>query len=214
MKFAFFVLFTLLSITPALCDTLEGRVVGVHDGDTITLLSTDKVTTKVRLAQIDAPELAQPFGQSAKQALSALVFGKSITVKTEVKDRYGRTVGTLFLGDEDINAQMVATGNAWYYRQYGHDPKLQALQDSAKARKLGLWALQNDQIQAPWTYRHSVKTGTPPAANDNATGYSCSGKSKCGQMSSCAEARFYLTQCGMSQLDGNHDGTPCESLCK
>src|SRR5512137_2825926 len=89
-------LFFIFSFSAGAVEIIEGRVVGVHDGDTITLLMTDHQQVKVRLAQIDAPEIGQAFGQRSKQALSDLVFNKSIEVKKEAIDKYGRTVGTLF----------------------------------------------------------------------------------------------------------------------
>ena len=74
-----------------------GKVVGVHDGDTLTLLTADKRQIKVRLAEIDTPESRQPYGSRAKQALSDKVFGKTITLETETMDRYGRVVGHVIL---------------------------------------------------------------------------------------------------------------------
>jgi micrococcal nuclease len=74
-------------------DILEGRVVAIADGDTFTLLTSDKQQIKIRLAEIDAPESGQPYGNKSKQALSGLIFGKDVRVAVQTTDRYGRTVG-------------------------------------------------------------------------------------------------------------------------
>jgi hypothetical protein len=81
----------------------EGRVVGVSDGDTLTLLTAEKQPIKIRLAEIDTPESKQPYGQRAKQALSELAFGKPVRVVVQDSDRYGRTVGRAFVGDVDVS---------------------------------------------------------------------------------------------------------------
>ncbi|MGI9459091.1 MAG: thermonuclease family protein [Pirellulales bacterium] len=94
------VLFCLLALPTLAADTtIVGKVVGVHDGDTLTLRTEDE-TLKVRLSGIDTPELGQPFGNNAKQALSGMAFGKSVTISSTGKDRYGRTLGTVFSQDK------------------------------------------------------------------------------------------------------------------
>ena len=93
-------LFLALALPALAADTtIVGKVVGVHDGDTLTLRTEDE-TLKVRLSGIDTPELGQPFGNNAKQALSALAFGKTATIKSSGKDRYGRTLGYIFIEDQ------------------------------------------------------------------------------------------------------------------
>src|SRR5262245_12419994 len=89
----FAVLLLLFVATSATADTLTGRVVAVADGDTITVLDASHVQHKIRLAGIDSPEKAQPFGQRSKQNLSALVYRKDVTVEWSKRDRYGRIVG-------------------------------------------------------------------------------------------------------------------------
>jgi endonuclease YncB( thermonuclease family) len=146
-------------------ELISGTVVAVSDGDTLTLLTPDKQQIKVRLAEIDAPEKAQPFGTRAKQMLSELVFGKQAEVLIDDIDRYGRTVGRVYVGQIDVNAEMVQRGGAWVYRQYSHDPLLLKLEQSAKSARRGLWGLPaSDQIP-PWEWRRSDKkpTAAPPA---------------------------------------------------
>jgi len=100
----------LLALAPLLFLAASWRVVGVHDGDTITCLTPDKVQVKIRLHGIDAPELKQPFGNWAKQALSEMVFGKDVEVHSSGKDRYGQTIGHIRADGKDVNEEMVAAG--------------------------------------------------------------------------------------------------------
>jgi endonuclease YncB( thermonuclease family) len=134
---------------------LEGRVIGVHDGDTVTLLISGNHQIKVRLAQIDAPELDQAFGQQSKRSLSAIVFNKTIKVEKETTDKYGRTVGTLLVDGLDANKEQVKLGMAWVYRKYLHDQSLMSLEETARQSKVGLWTDGNPM--APWDYRHGGK---------------------------------------------------------
>lgn len=201
---------------------VSGKVVGVMDGDTIKIVTAANEQIKVRFNQIDAPEKDQPWGQKSKEALSDLIFGKQVTVTDTSTDKYQRTLGTVMLGSTNINKQLVANGHAWAYRQYLKDQEYLSLEDNAKSAKRGLWSLQADQIMPPWEWRHGGKPKANTSkvnSNDSkpkaakASGFECGGKSKCGQMTSCAEARFYLEQCGVSRLDRDKDGVPCESIC-
>ncbi len=203
---------------------LAGRVVGIADGDTVTLLSADNRQVKVRLAEIDAPESSQPYGSKAKQALSALVFGKQVQAKVQTVDRYGRSVAHLYVGTTWVNRELVAGGHAWVYRQYSSSAELIRLEAEAKEAEKGLWALQSDQRVPPWEFRRAKRdagasgsarapaAGSPPVPASSE--FSCSGKRYCREMVSCAEARFYLGQCGLTRIDGDGDGVPCETLCR
>ena len=201
-------------------EMIEGRVIGVHDGDTVTLLIAGNQQLKIRLAQIDAPELDQPFGQQSKQSLSDMVFNKTIKVDKETTDKYGRTVGTLIIEGVDANKEQVKRGMAWVYKQYLHDQSLIPLEETARQTKVGLWA--DATPMAPWDYRHGGKQKgvkqSPSAllvpATHEDTNASCGSKQYCKEMTSCEEAKLYLTQCGISRLDGDGDGIPCEKLCR
>ena len=150
--------FLLCSIlSPAHAQTLVGRVVGVHDGDTLTLLDAEQHQTKIRLAEIDTPESKQPYGSRAKQALSDLVFNKTVQVDVRDIDRYGRTVGRVSVGGTDVNAAMVASGAAWVYRQYSKDAQLLALEAEARAAQRGLWGLPETQRVPPWEWRREKR---------------------------------------------------------
>lgn len=130
---------------------IEGKVVKVSDGDTITVLDKNKVQNKVRLKEIDAPEKKQPFGQKSKQALSDLVFGKQVYVISNSTDRYGRNLGVILVDGVHVNQRMVADGYAWAYRQYLTDPSYLKSEQNAKDKKLGLWADKNPT--PPWEWR-------------------------------------------------------------
>ena len=144
---------------PAKNEAVSGRVVSVADGDTITILTESKEQIRVRLAGIDAPEKAQAYGQKAKQALSALVFGKEIEVTSGGKDRYGRLIGWVRCRDLAVNRQMIADGWAWHYLQYDKTPELDALQAAARSAKRGLWADSATPIP-PWEFRSSKRSKT------------------------------------------------------
>jgi endonuclease YncB( thermonuclease family) len=220
-----------LVVLPALAETITGRVVGVHDGDTATVLDAGNKQHKIRFAQIDAPELRQDFGQRSKDNLSGLIFGKQVVVEVETVDKYGREVGKVLVNGTDANLEQVKSGMAWVYRQYAHDQAYFDAEASAKVARVGLWS-RSDTVP-PWEYRHgkggagagsaggsaraSTSTLAPArtvAAGSGSMGGSCGAKSKCGEMVSCAEARHYLNDCGVSKLDRDGDGTPCESLCR
>ena len=133
----------------------SGRVVSVADGDTITVL-VGREQVKVRLIEIDAPERAQAFGNRAKQALAAMVFGKDVEVEERGKDRYKRTLGRVVVNGLDANAEMVRQGYAWVYRKYSKNPGLLRLETEAREAKRGLW--MDAEPMPPWEWRHRGKT--------------------------------------------------------
>jgi micrococcal nuclease len=101
-----------------------GRVVGVSDGDTITVLGIGNVQTKIRLHGIDAPEAKQAFGNVSKRTLSQLVYGSQLRVLPRDTDRYGRTVADVYKGEAWINRVLIERGMAWVYLEYSRDPNL------------------------------------------------------------------------------------------
>lgn len=189
-----------------------GKVVGVSDGDTFTLLTADKKQIKVRLSEIDAPESAQPYGTRAKQALSDLIFSKDVQVVKEDIDRYGRLVGHVYVDGIHVNRKMVEDGMEWVYRQYLKDKSL--LQDEQQAReaKRGLWNLPSTEQVPPWEWRKGSRTVNAGGSTDNSGQYNCGTKTRCSEMANCYEAVYYLKECGITSLDGDGDGVPCESL--
>ena len=113
-----------LVASQALAADFTGRVVGVADGDTITVMHNGK-GKRIRLHGIDCPEKRQAFGNRAKQFTSKLVFGKTITVQVADRDRYGRTVGEVLLPDgRSLNHELVRAGLAWMSRRETKDERL------------------------------------------------------------------------------------------
>jgi micrococcal nuclease len=147
----------LLLALPAYAD-VTGRVVGVHDGDTVTLLTADKHQVKVRAADIDAPELGQPFGTAARSAMSDLVYAKQVAVTGEHPDRYGRTVGRIVVFEPGstvvANVEMVRRGMAWVYVRYNENPSLPAIEAEARAAHRGLWRDTNPVPPWDWRRKH------------------------------------------------------------
>jgi len=136
--------------------TFTGRVVGVADGDTVTILLESNRTQRIRLAGIDAPEKSQAFGTRAKQALSDKVFNRTVTVTSNSTDRYHRWVCDIHLENRWINQEMVEEGWAWWYHQYSTSKILAQAETEAQAQKRGLWA--DPQPQPPWDFRRKAKS--------------------------------------------------------
>jgi endonuclease YncB( thermonuclease family) len=137
---------------------LEGQVIGVSDGDTITVLVGGHENVKVRLAGIDAPEKAQPFGSVSKKNLSDHVYEKNVTVEWEKKDRYGRVLGRVLVNGADACLEQIRAGLAWHYKRYAKDQPASlrvAYEDAerlARQTRAGLWREPNSI--PPWEFRH------------------------------------------------------------
>lgn len=164
-------------------DSFTGKVVGVADGDTLTVLR-DKTPVKIRLHSVDSPEKAQPFGQKAKQLTSGLVFGKVVKVEVVTKDKYGRTVARVYVTRVEsvdpyddqpygpvritrcLNEELLQAGLAWWYKKYApKDQKLAKLEAEAKQAKRGLWADPNPT--PPWDWRKAKRTPKDPCSSDD-----------------------------------------------
>lgn len=159
MYFSPILLVALLSASiPAHAD----RVIGIADGDTLTVLH-DQRPLKIRLSDIDAPEKRQAFGQASKQSLSDMCFGKEVAYRTQAIDKYGRTVARVSCAGIDVNRAQIERGMAWVYVQYNTDGSLPAVQLAARSGGKGLWA--DKAPMPPWEFRHPAVTGIP-----NATG--------------------------------------------
>ena len=148
MKFIYLLLLSfnaafLISYTP-----LEN--IRVVDGDTIRAEAKGR-EIKIRLVEIDAPEMNQPFGAQSKNFLKRLLNEKDVTLISQGEDRYGRTLGAIYANGESANALMIKSGFAWVYDRYVKDSSLYKYQDQAKAENLGLWRAK-DPI-APWVWR-------------------------------------------------------------
>ncbi|HQF87708.1 MAG TPA: thermonuclease family protein [Acidobacteriota bacterium] len=144
----------------------SGRVVAVGDGDTIDVLadeapadagrpddrSRERRPVRVRLVEIDCPELGQPFGRKARQAASALCFGRTVRVDGTGVDTFGRVLGIVTLADgRSLNEELIRLGYAWWFRRYSRSETLRALEAAARAGRAGLWA-DRDPVP-PWEWR-------------------------------------------------------------
>lgn len=128
------------------------QTIHVKDGDSFTASSNGR-NLEIRLASIDAPEYFQTYGRESKAHLEALIGSQRINVRPYENDRYGRVVGDVFIGNLNINREMVRTGNAWAYRRYLHDSSMIGLERAARSQKLGLWSGAQTKIKPPWLER-------------------------------------------------------------
>lgn len=136
---------------------VTGKVVGVYDGDTATVLDADKTQYKFRFNGIDAPEMKMDFGNKSKQHLSDLIFGKEVTVVFNKIDKYGRYVGKILVNGIDANLEQIKAGMAWHYKKYQDEQTPEdreayaKAEEEARAAKRGLWSMPN--ATAPWDWR-------------------------------------------------------------
>ncbi len=176
----------------------------------------------LRLIGIDTPETVDPrkpvqcFGKEASAKAKSLLSGKSVRLEADPtqgeRDKYQRLLRYVFLEDgTNFDKLMISEGYAHEYTYntpYKYQSEFKQAQKEAEASKVGLWA-----DNACPTVTSQQTTTTPSGSSGDNSIFTCAGKTTCGQMASCAEAQFYLNSCGVSRLDGDKDGVPCESLC-
>ena len=158
----------LILLLPCPAWAWSGKVIGVADGDTITVLHDEK-PQKIRLYGIDCPEKKQPFGKKAKQFTSDLLFGKDVDIEPVAIDRYGRTVAFVRVGSVNVNEELIKEGLAWVYLHYCKLPLCtdwQGLELTAQAEKRGLWG--DSSHIAPWEYRRQKRKYKAPLVSLNA----------------------------------------------
>jgi endonuclease YncB( thermonuclease family) len=168
----FILLLLILSVpsSHSAASVLEGTVVKIAGGDTITVLDSNKVQHRVRIAGIDAPEKNQPFGNASKKRLGELVARKEVRVEFDKHDRWGRIVGKVLVKPPDcptcgktldVGLAQITTGMAWWYRQYAHEQsaedqgRYEFAEKEAKAKRAGLW--QDKNPQPPWEFRRTSR---------------------------------------------------------
>lgn len=153
---------SLFVLKPAYADVLSGRVVGVADGDTITLLDNSNTQHKIRLGGIDAPERKQAFGNVSKKSISDMVFNQNVDVEWHKEDRYGRKVGKVLVNDEDVNLEQIKRGMAWFYKKYKSELAredqiiYEQAAHEAEANQVGLWV--DAHPIPPWEFRKQKKS--------------------------------------------------------
>ncbi len=197
----------------------DARVVAVGDGDTIEvvreLAGGRKERVTIRLSGVDAPEKGQAWGRRAREALSKRVVGKEVRINAVTTDRYGRTVGEVYADDVCVACELCGKGtsgcsaatrttaccsSSWPKREQRAEVSGRCPSRSASRPGIGAMRARHEAIPAG------------PAPEGDA-GFRCEGKRYCREMRSCAEAHFHLERCGLTRLDGDGDGTPCEVLC-
>jgi endonuclease YncB( thermonuclease family) len=141
----------------------SGTVVGVSDGDTLTLLDMTKNRHRIRLDGIDAPERSQPFGQRARQSLASLAHGRSAQAHCPKTDRYGRAVCRVTIGGVDVGLEQIRRGLAWHYVRYANEQSVGERSAYAQAERTarssgaGLWSFRDPM--PPWDYRRAQRGG-------------------------------------------------------
>lgn len=141
-----------LALSLATSSAFAYQVIAITDGDTLTLM-VDRRPLKIGLANIDAPEKKQAFGERARRSLSRLCSGKEAYFQAQNIDREGRTVAVVSCGGIEVNRAQVERGLAWVYRKYNNDLSLFAIEARAKQRRRGLWAVKSPT--PPWEFRRS-----------------------------------------------------------
>ena len=213
-----------LLVVPSVYAQTVFKVLKVVDGDTISVDVRGKKEV-VRLLGIDTPESVDPrkpvqcFAREATNKLKSFINGKSVILVDDStqgnRDKYGRLLRYVYLSDNVrtfINGEMIKQGYAFSYKQYPTKmlDKFNSFEKYAQEHNLGLWgACSSDDTTSKTSTKKATSSNTQKASG----GFTCSGKTKCGQMTSCVEANFYLNTCGVSRLDGDRDGVPCETLC-
>ncbi|NKD58170.1 thermonuclease family protein [Haematospirillum jordaniae] len=168
-------LIILTTTETAAANQLSGKIVGVSDGDAVTLLDQNNRQHKIRLMGIDAPENSQAFGQESKQSLSELVFNKQVVADCPSTDRYAENLCKIFVGGIDANLAQIERGYAWYYKQYQSDQspddrvKYSAAEGTARQTRLAIWSDSNPI--PPWEYRRggNASAQLPNYGNPTAT---------------------------------------------
>jgi endonuclease YncB( thermonuclease family) len=152
---------TLLVAHPAHAEQRRGTVVGVADGDTLTLLDEQRQQHRIRLDGIDAPERSQPFGQRARQSLASLAHGREALAECPKTDKYGRSVCRVTVDGVDVGLEQVRRGLAWHYVRYAREQSPEArvayarAEQQARGDRSGLWSYRDPT--PPWDYRRAAR---------------------------------------------------------
>lgn len=152
------ILLTIFVVFPLLlsAQVLRGKVVKITDGDTFTLLVNGNEQVRVRIDGIDAPERGQAYGNRAKEYLSNMIWGESITIQKTKTDRYGRSICKVSTQTiKDVGLEMIKAGYAWQYRDYNNDKSYTAAENQARENMKGLW--QNKNPIRPQDFRKNKK---------------------------------------------------------
>ena len=162
VRIVFAMLMVLALPLAALSAELDGTIVAVSDGDTVTLLDANKTQHRIRIDGIDAPERSQPYGQRARQSLAALAHGRAARADCPKVDRYGRAVCRVYVDGVDVGLEQIRRGYAWHYVKYAHEQRAvdreryARAESDARSAHAGLWSF-SDPIP-PWDYRRAPRS--------------------------------------------------------
>jgi endonuclease YncB( thermonuclease family) len=151
----------LIASAAAFSDEIQGKVIGVSDGDTVTVVDARRVQSKVRISGIDAPEKHQSFGQAAKRKMSDLAYNRDVIVRWSKRDRYSRIVGIVLVDGKDVGLALIEAGLAWHYKRFANEQSASeraayaAAEMRARAGHIGLW--RDTQPVPPWEYRNDKR---------------------------------------------------------
>jgi endonuclease YncB( thermonuclease family) len=155
--------FVLAVLSTASAQIFSAKVVGITDGDTITVLAASNQQFVVRLSGIDAPELEQPYGAASEKHLADLIAGKQVNLDCGPEESYGRKVCKVLLRNgEDVDLDLVKAGLAWHYKQYAYAQTpadrqaYAAAEDAAREAHIGLWA--DPHPVQPQDFRHGTQS--------------------------------------------------------
>jgi endonuclease YncB( thermonuclease family) len=197
---------------------IEARVTHVTDGDSLWVQpAAPAAAIEVRLVDIDAPEICQPWGKESLEALRELVRGKTVQLQAVARDPYGRTLARVTADGVYVNQRLVQEGHAWSARGRWDRGPLMKEERMAHALRRGLHSQAGALMPRDFRRIHgSCRPAPSPAAPASGApvAFRCDGRTRCGQMTSCAEATFFAKSCPGAKMDGNRDGVPCErTLC-
>lgn len=153
------IVLSLFCCSSLLAEEIKGTVTSVHDGDSITV-QVEKTKYKIRLTEIDAPELNQAYGVDSQRVLSTELLNQTVRVKINGQDRYGRKLGEVFLREQSVNLKQVQRGAAWRYVAYSKRASFREAEESARTQRLGLWGTDSPP-EAPWVFRQRKGSRTP-----------------------------------------------------
>lgn len=186
-----FLLVLIFAVIPLFSESFTGKCVGVADGDTISVMRDGKAL-RIRLDGVDCPEKNQDFGSRAKQ-FTSMVFSKEVEVQVKTIDKYGRTVGRVFIEGKDLSLEIIKAGMGWHYKQYNQEQILSDAEQFAQGKKMGLWSMPNPT--PPWEFRHRGQASDLQQQTNSSSG--------------TAGAQVYITKSGKK-----YHSAGCSSLSR
>lgn len=133
---------------------MHGKIIRVSDGDTVVLLDSNNEQHRIRLDGIDCPEKGQAYSKVATDFVKDLIAGKYVKVEWTQRDKYNRILGFVFVGETNVNKELLKAGLAWHYKFFNDDAELANLEKIAKQKKLNIWSQKNPIEPYQWRQTH------------------------------------------------------------